>query len=136
MRTLPQHWLREGFNFKLSAALCPEREARGEVRASNAGERESRAEAGGGQGYCDLGDQPGTGCCRPQGAQGGVGGPLGDARTPGPRLQGSLLFLRNPCAAPAARLQRGALAASPLLRARAARARRPCVFCPVTFSTL
>lgn len=81
MRTFPQHWLRERFDFKLSAALCPEREARGEVRASNAGERESRAEAGGGQGYCDLGDPPGTRRCRPQGAQGGVGGPLGDART-------------------------------------------------------
>lgn len=38
MRTSPQQWLREGVNFKLSAELCPEREARGEMRASNAGE--------------------------------------------------------------------------------------------------
>lgn len=50
---------------------------------------------------------------RLQGAQGVVGGPLGDAPTPGPRLQGSLLFLRNRRAAPAARLERGALAAKP-----------------------
>lgn len=54
----------------------------------------------------------------------------------GPRPRGSLLFLRNPRAAPAARLERGALGSSQLLRARAARVGRRCVFCPVTFCTL
>lgn len=44
MRTSPQQWLREGVNFKLSAVLCPEREAGGEMRASNAGKSKARAE--------------------------------------------------------------------------------------------
>lgn len=42
LRTSLQQWLREGVNFKPSAVLCSEREAGGEMRASNAGEESAR----------------------------------------------------------------------------------------------